>query len=257
MKVIEKRLPRDIDTLELFPISDLHIGSQDVDTKMFDTLTNYILSDNNKYIILNGDNMNNALKSSVSNVYNETMSPMKQKKWLVEKFMPLKDRIISIVPGNHEYRTEKDTDNDIVEDFAMMLGLEDIYRKEEAFIKLTFGEQNNNVKNPQIYTIYHTHGNGGGKLPGGTLNNLERLCMSTNSDIYIVGHSHKKIAYKNSYRHFDAAHSSVTYRERLFVCSSAWQDFAGYAARKMLTPSAKGSVPITLYAKEKRMEAVV
>lgn len=256
MDIIECNLSEQFETVEVFPLSDLHVGSSTTDYKLFDKFIKHILAAPNRFIIYNGDNINNATKNSKSNVYSESMRPREQKKWLINELKPVRDRILVFVEGNHEARSAKETDQSIVEDIAEALGKPSLYREDEAYIKLTFGKRTGNGKR-QCYGIYVTHGSGGGGTPGAALNRLEKVALGTEADCYIVGHVHKKMAYKNGYRAVDMINNKVTERERLFVVSSHWADFGGYAAKLMLTPSAKGSVPITLYAKEKRMEAII
>lgn len=256
MDIIEIRLPENLETVEIYPLSDLHIGDPKVDKRLFKEFINHILAEPNRFIIYNGDNMNNAIKSSVSNVYNEEMTPREQKKWLKEELKPVADRFLVFVAGNHEERTAKETDQNIVEDIAEYLGKADIYRDDEAYIKLVFGKRAHSGSQ-MCYTIYVIHGNGGGKRPGSALNNIELLALGTDADIYVMGHVHKKMAYKHAVRRPDLRNNNIMEHERLFVVSSHWSDFGGYAARKMYTPSAKGSVPIKLYSKVKKMEAVI
>jgi len=256
LDIIEFKLPESFEMVEIYPLSDLHIGDPKVDKRLFKEFINHILAEPYRFIIYNGDNMNNAIKSSVSNVYNEEMTPREQKKWLQRELEPVKDRILVFVEGNHEARTGKDTDQRIVEDIADHLGKSDLYREDEAYIKLIFGKRANSGSQ-MCYTIYIVHGNGGGKRPGSALNNIELLALGTDADVYIMGHVHKKMAYKNAVRRPDLRNNNILEQERLFVVSSHWSEFGGYAARKMLNPSAKGSVPIKLYGRVKKMEAIV
>lgn len=256
LDIIDVKLPESFETVEIYPLSDLHIGDPRVDKRLFRDFINHILAEPYRFIIYNGDNMNNALKSSVSNVYNEEMNPREQKKWLQYELKPVKDRILVFVEGNHEGRTTKDVDQRVVEDIADYLDKIDLYRENEAYLKLTFGKRQNSGSQ-MCYTIYVTHGSGGGKRPGSAMNNIELVALGTEADVYIMGHVHKKMAYKNAVRRPDLRNNNIIEQERLFVISSHWSEFGGYAARKMLNPSAKGSVPIRLYGKVKKMEAVI
>lgn len=256
LDIIEVRLPEDFETVEIYPLSDLHIGDPRVDKRLFREFLNHIMAEPNRFIIYNGDNMNNAIKSSVSNVYNEEMNPREQKKWLQYELKPVKDRILVFVEGNHEGRTTKDVDQRVVEDIADYLDKGELYRENEAYIKLCFGKRRNS-ESQMCYTIYVTHGSGGGKRPGSAMNNIELVALGTEADIYIMGHVHKKMAYKNAVRRPDLRNNNILEQERLFVVSSHWSEFGGYAARKMYNPSAKGSVPIKLYDGVKKMEAVI
>lgn len=256
MNVIVHSLPQEFETLEIYPLSDLHYGDPNVDMDAFNRFTDMILEQPNRYIVSIGDNVNNSLKSSVGDVYMETASPREQRKWLKQRLEPLKDRILVMVDGNHEYRSTKDADASITLDIADSLGLTSLYADDEAVLKVTFGKKAENGK-PRCFTVYCVHGSGGGKRPGSAVNNIEMLAMSIDADIYIIGHVHKRIAYKNSFRRIDTRNNNVIYRERLFVVTSLWLNFGGYAARKMMIPSAKGSVPIILDARTGQMEAHV
>ena len=68
--------------------------------------------------------MNNATKTSVSNVYAETMRPREQKRKLVEMLTPLRDKILVATPGNHERRSIRDVDEDPMYDIMCKLDLE-------------------------------------------------------------------------------------------------------------------------------------
>ena len=249
-------LPGDIDKLMLYPISDIHVGCRSFDKEMFRRFIQRIASDKNAYVILCGDLMNNNLISSVGNVYEEEMPPSEQKKWLREELKPIKNKILAVVSGNHDSRSKRVSDSDPVEDICDYLGIEELYRPIEAFVKITFGKCRTGA-NKQMYGIYMNHGSGGGGFPGAAMNKIERVSMNVSADIFVFGHYHKRMAYKHEYRHVDMIHNKISERERLFVVSSHWQSFDGYAATKMLQPSAKGSVPITLYASEKKFEATI
>lgn len=254
-RILAHNLPEEFDTVELYPLSDLHYGDPACDVPAFERFAEYILAAPNRYLLSIGDNINNATKSSVSNVYNETCPPREQKKWLIKRLEPLKERILVMMDGNHEYRNTKDVDGSITYDIADKLGIASVYKDNEAVIKVTFGKKDNGKRN--CYTVYCTHGNGGGKRPGGAVNNLELLGLSVDADIFVIGHSHKRMAYKSTFRRIDTKNGVIYPVERLFVVSSSWTTFSGYAARKMLIPSANGSVPVILHGKEKRMDAVI
>jgi predicted MPP superfamily phosphohydrolase len=255
-KILSYNLSEEFDRLEIYPLSDLHYGDPVCDVRAFERFAANILSEPNRYIVSIGDNVNNATRSSVSNVYNETVPPREQKKWLIERLEPLKSRILCFLDGNHEYRNTKDVDNSITYDIADKLNMASAYADNEAVIKVTFGSKSSNGKR-NSYVLYCTHGAGGGKRPGSAVNNIELLGLSIDADCYIIGHVHKRMAYKSTFRRVDTQNNVIVPIERLFVVSGAWSDFAGYAARKMLTPGSKGSVPIILSGREKRAEAIV
>ena len=97
-KLIVHELSDSFDTLEIYPLMDLHIGDKKTDTVLFYKFIQHILEQPNRYMTIQGDLMNNATKSSVSNVYEETMNPHEQKKWLIHELKCVKDRILCVVP---------------------------------------------------------------------------------------------------------------------------------------------------------------
>jgi UDP-2,3-diacylglucosamine pyrophosphatase LpxH len=256
MKIIPFAFPEEWAELELYPLNDLHIGDPKTDLSLFRRFVNHIKEKPNRIIVCVGDLINNAIKTSVSNVYNETMPPNEQRKFIVEELRPIKDRILCFVSGNHEYRSKKDVDLNPVEWIADKLGIEH-YSEDEMALKISVGKSTVNGK-PIPYGIYLTHGNGGGKRPGSALNNLELLALTLeNVDIIIIGHAHKRIGYRFTCRSFDYQNKRLTPVEKLCVVSSAWQEYGGYAVRKMMIPGCKGTEPIILSGKEKKARAMI
>lgn len=254
MEILCFDFPSEWEQLELFPLNDLHIGDPKTDEALFRRFIYYVAEAPNRFLIGIGDLMNNGIKSSVSNVYNETMSPREQRKWLERELQPVKDRILLLLDGNHEYRSKKEVDLSQTEELADNLGVR--YFEDEAAIKIRFGKDCHSKS--ISYCIYVTHGATGGKRPGAAVNNLELLALSLeNCDVVIVGHSHKKIGYRFSPRRFDPYNNKVTQVDKLCVVASSWQDFGGYAARKMYIPAAKGRTPIILSGREKYAYAVI
>lgn len=245
-------MPAEHDYIELYPVSDLHVGDPEFKEKDFKEFVDYVGDNERAYIITLGDLINNAIKSSVSNVYNETMSPSQQKKYIIELLRPIANKILGMTGGNHEHRSKKEVDNDITQDIAIMLGIEDKYCENDVKLKLTFGKRKNGKK--VAYTIYASHGFSAGRRIGGVMNNAELAGLNyENVDIYIFGHAHKKAVYKNTAFVFDDKNNIVVPKERYFILTSAWTGYSGYARRKLLIPSAPGTVKITLSGAEKKV----
>lgn len=258
MNIITHDLSKEFKTLEIYPLCDLHVGDDKTDLKLFDNFKKYILEKENRFLILNGDLMNNAIKSSVSNVYKETLSPHEQKKWLIQELRPLKNRILGITSGNHEARTKKESDVDLTEDIAFALGLENIYDYNCIFVKVRFGKLLGKEKKPVTYLIHATHGAGGGKFIGNSLNNLENYgLMYEGVDIFIMGHVHGRVSTRSTKIVVDPHNNITREREVLYVIASAWQDYGGYALKNMLRARCKGPTQIILDGIHKKIEVII
>ena len=236
--LIVHRLP-ECKEARLYVIGDLHVGAIEANIKGWEQFTQRILQDKNAYIVILGDMMNNATKTSVSNVYEEVLRPRDQKRYLVSALSQLTERILCIVPGNHEQRN-KDVDDEPLYDVACKLDLEDMYRPNAAFLKVCFGSRNAGRKNEkplQVYTICCTHGAGGGIYTGAAVNRNERMAMFVNADILAVGHTHKGAITKPARIEIDPYNNSVKMKTTTVISACSWLSYGGYAMRKMLLPS--------------------
>ena len=114
-------LGEDVDRLEILPLSDLHIGDPGFNEPALKNYLRYVQAEQNRYILLNGDVINNATKGSVSDIYAETMPPRRQIEHAADLLAPVADRVLGIVSGNHERRTDKESGISPVEILAEKL----------------------------------------------------------------------------------------------------------------------------------------
>lgn len=226
--------------IEIYPLADVHYGAIECNEKAWESVINEILEKPNRYCVLNGDLVDNGVKSSVTDVYSATCQPSQQKKYMCEALRPISERILLATSGNHEARTKKESDQDITYDILTKLDRENVYRPDVAFMAVRVGDRgagNNHIANVS-YNFVMTHGTGGGYLPGATINRNERFATQyiDGVDIAIVSHSHRGMVSKPSKLVIDGANEIVTQRDILVVSSVAWMSYGGYAARKMLPP---------------------
>lgn len=240
--------------ITIIPISDVHLGAREHAAREWATFCDTLLKQPNVYITLGGDLINNATRSSVSNVFDDTMRPRDQKKLMVEMLTPIKDRILCAVTGNHERRSTKDVDDDPTYDIMCKLDLEHLYRENIAFVKIRMGNfEGCGVKNP-TYVLAVTHGAGGGIYTGGAVNRNERFGYVVDGmDCLIVGHTHKPFVTQPSKIKIDPHNNRVTVKPFKVVSSTSWLEYGGYAAQKMLLPASHALQTITLRGDRKEI----
>ena len=223
----------------IFPISDVHFGALEHKEKEWLAFCRLIDQTPNAHIILGGDLVNNSVRTcSFINPYDELVRPREQKKRMVEFLEPIKDRILCAVSGNHEARSIKDDDIDITYDIMTKLDIEDLYRPNMAFMKVSLGCRSNEKKPKCSYTFATTHGAGGGIYTGATVNRNERFGnVIEGLDCLIVGHTHKGTVSKPSKIVIDAKNNKVTMKHYTVISMVPWLNFGGYAMQKMLLPS--------------------
>lgn len=225
----------------IYPISDVHLGALEHNKKEWDNFCRKIDSEDNARIILGGDLVNNSVRNSVANPFDEVLRPREQKRLMVEYLKPIKDRILCGVCGNHEARTTKDSDQDIMYDIFSKLDIEDVYRENIAFMKISIGERRcKDRTQPNVsYTFAVTHGTGGGIYTGAAINRNERFGnIIEGLDCLIVGHTHKGTISRPSKVVIDPQNNVVSVKDYLVISSVSWLNYGGYAVKKMLLPAA-------------------
>ena len=243
----------DRNDITIYPISDVHLGAAEHMTREWELFCQRVVNEPNSYLVLGGDLLNNCTRSSVSNIYTETLRPREAKKIMVAMLEPLRDKILCAVSGNHE-RRNRDVDNDITYDIMCKLDLEWVYRENIAFVKIQMGKPRGDGKKNPTYILTVTHGSGGGILTGGAVNRNERFgYVLDGSDALIVGHTHKPYVTQPSKIKIDAQNNRVSIKPFKVVSMTSWLGYGGYAAQKMLLPTSHAPQTITLCGKRKLM----
>lgn len=246
MKAIKCDLPF-AEQIEIHPLADLHIGDSMSDYKMIMEKIEYIRNTPNAYCILDGDLMDTAVCTSIGDTYGANLQPMEQLRHCVAIFEPIKDKILAVLPGNHENRVYKSDGLDITELMCSQLGIQGKYSPTTALLFIRFGKQSSKHHGrPFLYTIYATHGTGGGRKEGGKVNRLADLAAIVDADIYIHAHTHLPIVFKNSFYRVSGSNSSAALVDKLFVNTSAWLNYGGYGDKAGFKPASKASPVIYL-----------
>lgn len=246
--------------ITIIPISDVHLGARECREQEFMQFINSVKDKSNVYLILGGDLINNSTRSSVSNIFEETMRPSDQKKMMAKILEPVRDKILCSVTGNHERRSGKDADDDPCYDIMCKLDIEDRHRENMAFLKIQFGEREKENGVTQkgeyrpAYTIVVTHGAGGGQLTSGAVLRGERFGYAVDGmDALVVGHTHKPFTTVSGKVVIDSRNNLVSVKPFSVISMTSWLDYGGYAMQKMLLPSAHRLHTITLHADHKEI----
>ena len=234
-KMITHEFNKDI---KIFPISDVHFGALGHLGKEWNAFCDLVQKTPDAYVVLGGDLINNNTRSSVGSPWDDTVRPREQKQRMVEFLEPIKDKILCCTTGNHEARSLKDADDDPTYDIMAKLDLEDLYRPNICFMKVSLGHRKHDNTPIQSYTFAVTHGSGGGIYTGATVNRNERFGnVIEGLDCLIVGHTHKGTVSKPSKIIIDRKNSKVTMSNYTVISMVSWMNFGDYALKKMLLPS--------------------
>ena len=240
LKVIKVTLPRTLKSVEIRIFADLHLGDKHCDLDSIKRDVEYVANTPDCYAILNGDILNNATKTSVSDSYAELMSPMEQLALYVDLFTPIKDKILVMTQGNHENRTYIKEGIDLTEVVAAQLGLQERYSKTGAVLFLKVGEHklpSCSKRVPVVYSFYIIHGSGGGRKEGAKAIRLADMASIIDCDIYIHSHTHLPMIMREGFFRTDISNGIVKPVDKLFVNTSAKLRYGGYGEAFEFKPS--------------------
>lgn len=181
LTLITRTFPKTQSVLRVYAIGDVHAGSPEFDERAITEKIKRIAEDPCGVVCLCGDLADYGLKNSLTNVYKATMQPREQQRYVYELFLPIKDKIVSAVPGNHEERLVRETGIDPLLTLCCKWECEDVYRENVAIVKYVFGTRHN--KDQHIFIGITSHGSSRNK-------HRKFIAGFDNIDFAISGHTH-------------------------------------------------------------------
>lgn len=255
MHCVAVKYPRSWPDCNVYTLADLHIGDPHHLRQEALEQIDRIREDPRGLAVLNGDLLNTAVRNSASDVYGETLSPIAAVTELTELLMPIKDRVIGAVCGNHEWRIYRNDGIDIMRLVCRELGIEDRYNPEGVLIFLRFGEcaphgRHMQVNPERLFTIYATHGSGGGRKEGAKAIRLADMASVIDADIFIHSHTHLPMIMREAAYRVFLQQSTALKHDRLFINTAAMLDYGGYGQMQEFKPASNRTPVIHLNAKK-------
>jgi len=258
MKVIKHNLGGEFKEINILPLADLHLGDIHADYKRIQSWISYIRDTENTFCILNGDLMDAAIASSIGDTYGASLQPMEQLKECAKIFEPIKDKILAVLPGNHELRIYKSDGLDLTEVMCSQLGIAERYSPTSALLFIRLGKDTGHNHNRLItYTVYCVHGSGSGRTEGAKVNRLTQLASILDADVYIHSHVHTPAIVKNAYYRVSTTNCSVMKVDKLFVNTASALEYGGYGELQSYKPNSLDTPIIHLDGTRKRATAAL
>lgn len=204
-------------------INDWHLGSHAVNEGLLNRQLNFIDANReNTRILINGDLFHNITKHSKGSQRDQKLSPQEQFDLACELLNPYRHLIDGVTVGNHDWRTEDETDIDLMYMFCRELGIKDNYLKYRGVIGYSI--------NKNFYSIEMYHGTGGGSTIASVERNMKKMKRST-ADIFYVGHWHKEFSKPKKEYHIDPYNKRVSEYKKWDICGNALVDTESYAKK--------------------------
>lgn len=246
--LIVHKFGREADYVNVYPLGDLHIGSEEFDMVKWKKWKKMVMEDEYGVIVTIGDLMDMGLKNSLTNVYEQTMRPWDQKRWLAEELKPLKDKILCGVQGNHEYRTTKSADGCAMYDVMAKMDIEDRYRANAGFLKISLGSKSSDRQWSYTFALFHGASKFKTRVMGYAIDGM---------DVMVTGHDHQPQTYFPAKIVIDSKNETVNMRGFVRLVVSPFLKMGGYGMKAMYEPQDSTKIPIIrLSGKKKEVQVL-
>jgi predicted phosphodiesterase len=223
LDVIIKKYPREQDILRVYAIGDVHVGSREFNEAAIKKKIDIIKNDPYAALCICGDLGDYGLKNSKTNVYQATMSPREQQKYIHKLFLPVVDKIAAVVPGNHEERITKEVGTCPLYDLCVLWDIPEVYRENVAITKYMFG--NRNKRQQHIFIGVTTHGASRAK-------HKKFIAGFDGIDFAISGHTHVPEYSPHGKIRVDRNHGNATHVQYKEIVVDADLSPGGYGLKK-------------------------
>lgn len=227
------------DVIDVMFSGDWHYGHRECDVNELERYIDWVKAKDNRYFVGMGDYVENSSSSSRFGMMEQDINPRKQLKYVVSLIKPIKDKILLLLKGNHEDRTERSAQIDVMDYICDVLNLENIGY--DAFLRIQFHRC-------KYHDIYVRHGDSVSQNPEYELKKeLRNGNKSGVCDIIAIAHSHD--LFKYPYDGLEQDRHGVRIREIMGIRTGSFLAGADYARKKGYHPRKIGS-PIVRFSSE-------
>jgi len=248
--------------ISLCPLGDFHIGTKACAIDKLKALIKWVKDTPDVYVIGLGDycdliNLSDSrfdptmIADSISDQKNYLCRmAQNQAEECIELFTPIKDRIIGLGEGNHEFAIQKHYHYDIM--YRICGALDVRYLGWSSLTRLRMKRKSNYKNSSYIVNIFCEHGSQAGRKKGGKVNSLEDRSNDIEADIYLRGHSHDKLATTKVQLYMPKQGvPALAVKKRVYaICPSFFQtytkDAITYGEMKGYPPTSTGIVRIDI-----------
>jgi len=153
---------------------------------------------------------------------------------------PIKDKIICLLTGNHEYKIHTEGYGDPTKRLCRELGIK--YAGFSAFIRIGVLPRSHKGR----LVIYAHHGWSAGRKTGSNINNIENLAQYWDADVYLVGHSHRLFATRQVRIGWNGQRKLIFGNTGSFLETCTWNT-TGYGERAGFPPVKLGCLKIKYF----------
>ena len=213
-------------TIRAYCVGDVHLGACECDLPAFKSFLKKIEGEPDSYTVIAGDLLNNCTRSSVSNIWDETMSPAMAADYAAELLTPVSDRILCAVRGNHENRSVKETSLNPLYIVMASIGRGDVFRPNMGFVRVILGKGSTK----DHYAIMVTHGKSFNKKKA-------FIPVIEGVDACVFAHTHQGDIMRPAHIRF-GQNNRISVKDVVSVTCSPFLKAGGYSLANLYPPHA-------------------
>ena len=238
----------------LVPLGDFHIGYPGVEFDKIKGYVEWIRNRDNTRVILMGDLMDCATKTSATELFDSLTTPDQAYSRVREILMPIRNKIMMVVRGNHEESIYRMAGTDFMARLAYDLG--DLpYKPDGGMVGMRLATDE---RHKLMCYVYATHGWGGARTIGAKVKKAQDLMLVANADIYLLAHDHTANINRGNILEPPGSGAGISFKRpsyvtigrRLFINTGGFITYGGYVQRKGLTPQDCGTPRIRIEVKQ-------
>jgi len=239
-------VPDNFETIQLAPLYDVHVGSNEHDPVLFEKHLHWIADTPNVFTWNGGDAFENKTPHE-GHMGQDRMTPEEQLLEATKKFGIVQHKMLFSIPGNHEDRTFKQSG--MVSAKRLAENLKVPYFGDYVFCTLKWRGNN--------FRILAHHGAGGATTAGAQRNSARKELAWTRADMIWTGHLHQPIVDQVYTTDYDQKTGLLFERETLVIISTSYLKYFGrYAAHTRLAPGLRG-LSVAILQPDGRIDANV
>lgn len=253
------------------PIGDTHIGAVDCHDKLLRDCIDRIAKSDNHYWIGMGDygewimpsdkrfDFNMLPKDERGNAMSNFMGT--QLKRTVAPFLPIKDKCLGLLEGNHEATISKHYFKDVHQDICGELETNTCYDPiakirncnltYSSIMRIIFKINDGRTDSRELLIWLH-HGAGGGRKTGSKVNRIEEQAQFfPDCDMYFMGHVHSRILNFTPAISVKPRTNKLSDRVKCFGITGTFKktyqsDYSSYGERAQYPPTALGVISVKI-----------
>lgn len=235
MYKITRKISGKHDEVEIVPFGDIHLGNRNCRKDKFKRLIDWVLSKPNVYVIGMGDLLDciipkdKRFQADDIEPY-EVIDDLRDE--MEEILDPIKDRIICLLQGNHEYHMQQDGYGCPIKKICK--SMEVPYGGFSSYIRL-LPDSKIHVKS---LVLWIHHGWFAGRKRGAKVNCLEDNMAYYDADVYLAGHSHDLWSTRKSRIYWSGSRDVIFGNTGSFLETATWgtnsySERANYPVQKL------------------------